>query len=298
MKKMAHRSRVKIMRSWILASLLGLIFVSHSEVMAQEAGAVFPELKELRDQFTELWDDVPRPKSDFDALYLSELEKAAAKAQEEGELLLLVALKAEIKAFPSRGPVGDELSEHAELARLQKIYNENFKKIEADSREKRIQLIVAYRKQIDELQKELTKAGEIERALEVHQEGERMKEVFSELVNNFGTIPSIDPNSGSDPGIPARPVIPGPPAPGPPVEDVKAGYVGRYVRIVNPKKGVLFLSEFEVISEGANVARGGKAVQSSAMIGKGGPELAIDGNTDGDFANGSTRGCPPPGSYW
>jgi hypothetical protein len=63
---------------------------------------------------------------------------------------------------------------------------------------------------------------------------------------------------------------------------------GRYVRVALPGKGkFLSLAEVEVFSEGENVARRGAASQQSTDFG-GPAELAIDGNTSGDYAAGST----------
>ncbi len=62
--------------------------------------------------------------------------------------------------------------------------------------------------------------------------------------------------------------------------------VGRYVRIELPgEKRTLTLAEVEVFSDGTNVARQGRATQSSTGYG-GVPERAIDGNTSGSFGDG------------
>jgi len=60
----------------------------------------------------------------------------------------------------------------------------------------------------------------------------------------------------------------------------------RYVRIQLPgKKRILTLAEVEVINSGQNVARGGKATQSSTHGGAG-ADRAIDGNKDSDWGKG------------
>ncbi|MEZ5299647.1 MAG: DUF1549 domain-containing protein [Verrucomicrobiales bacterium] len=62
---------------------------------------------------------------------------------------------------------------------------------------------------------------------------------------------------------------------------------GRFVRVELPgKEKPLHLAEVEVFSGGENVARGGKASQSSTDFG-GPAERAIDGNTDGDYQKNS-----------
>lgn len=64
------------------------------------------------------------------------------------------------------------------------------------------------------------------------------------------------------------------------------GYVGRYVRIEIPgKKKTLTLAEVEVYSDGKNVARQGKASQSTTGYG-GDASRAIDGNKSGSYNDG------------
>ncbi|WP_145053416.1 DUF1553 domain-containing protein [Lignipirellula cremea] len=66
------------------------------------------------------------------------------------------------------------------------------------------------------------------------------------------------------------------------------GRRGRFVRVENLGDGqILSLAEVQVQSEGKNIAMGGKATQSSTAY-DGPPELAIDGDTNGDFDKMST----------
>ena len=60
----------------------------------------------------------------------------------------------------------------------------------------------------------------------------------------------------------------------------------RYVRIELPRRGTLTLAEVEVWSAGQNIARSGKATQSTTSN-SGEASHAIDGNTDGSFASGT-----------
>ena len=60
----------------------------------------------------------------------------------------------------------------------------------------------------------------------------------------------------------------------------------RFVRIEIPRNATLTLAEVEVFSEGRNVARQGKARQSSTSNG-GEASRAIDGRTDGSFTSGT-----------
>jgi azurin len=58
---------------------------------------------------------------------------------------------------------------------------------------------------------------------------------------------------------------------------------GRYVRLELPRQGTLTLAEVQVFSGGKNIARDGKARQSSVASG-GRPDRAIDGHTDGAYS--------------
>lgn len=66
-----------------------------------------------------------------------------------------------------------------------------------------------------------------------------------------------------------------------------AAPLARYVRIELPgKEKILQLAEVQVFSGGENVAPAGKARQSSVYAGAG-ARLAVDGNTEGEYARGS-----------
>jgi len=62
------------------------------------------------------------------------------------------------------------------------------------------------------------------------------------------------------------------------------GVTGRVVRISLPRQGTLSLAEVQVLSEGKEVSRGGKARQSSTAY-DGDASRAIDGKTDGSFSS-------------
>ncbi|MDF7823577.1 discoidin domain-containing protein [Pontiellaceae bacterium B12227] len=68
---------------------------------------------------------------------------------------------------------------------------------------------------------------------------------------------------------------------------------GQYVRIELPGKNrVLSLAEVEVFAGGKNIARNKPATQSTTAYG-GDPELAVDGNTDGNYNNKSVTHTRP-----
>lgn len=72
----------------------------------------------------------------------------------------------------------------------------------------------------------------------------------------------------------------------------------KYVRIeLSGKSQILSLAEVEVFSQGANVARKGKATQKSTDYG-GDAEFAIDGSTDGQFTNNSVTHTKSGADPW
>lgn len=73
---------------------------------------------------------------------------------------------------------------------------------------------------------------------------------------------------------------------------------GRFVRITIPGKNkLLSLAEVEVFSQGKNIASQGTATQQGTTFG-GVASRAIDGNTDGTFANKSTTHTPKQSNPW
>ena len=63
------------------------------------------------------------------------------------------------------------------------------------------------------------------------------------------------------------------------------GTYGRFVRVELPRRGTLTLAEVEVLSEGQNVARRGKATQKNTAHG-GEAKRGIDGNKDASYGGG------------
>jgi putative heme-binding domain-containing protein len=66
-----------------------------------------------------------------------------------------------------------------------------------------------------------------------------------------------------------------------------AGTQGRFVRVELPRRGTLTLAEVEVLSNGRNVARQGRASQKNTAHG-GDPRRAIDGKTAGSYGAGTS----------
>ena len=82
-----------------------------------------------------------------------------------------------------------------------------------------------------------------------------------------------------------------------PNANIAIGAVGRYVRVQLSAPGYLSLAEVQVFGTIADVALGQPATQSSP--GGGAASLAVDGNTDGNFYDGSVSiASSGPGGLW
>lgn len=199
--------------------------------------------------------------------YSDQLEKLITTAQYNGDLELVLAARDEQKAFREREGALAEPSRHAALARLQKIYVEQSAKLTAERNAKIAPISAAYRDQLDALIRELTKEGNLELAVEAKKERTTMDEIAK----------------AGAPGRPAGPVT------------------GRFVRIELLKNDVLNLAEVEIFSDGKNVARKGKATQSSTYGGTSmnpTADKAIDGDTNGNFLEGSTTHTNGENNPW
>ena len=216
------------------------------------------KLRELRDQFEELRDDLSSPRVEFVQRYSQELSKLKAKATSDANLELVLAIQKEEKLFKTRAAVGDSPSPLPELARLQQIYDREMPRLEAQETRQFVNLVSGYQKQLNELKQELTKAGSIYEAVTVETEIKRVRSLRPDL--------SSEPVSPSESGKTKK---------------------GRFVRVLlEGSERLLSLAEVQVFSGGKNVATEGKASQSSTHAEGGPPELAIDGNTEGRFFAG------------
>jgi|GEM_PF-811220 len=115
----------------------------------------------------------------------------------------------------------------------------------------------------------------------------------STSAKNIGKIASAETTSS-----PSK-LVPDPVKASPIPTATSYGVKGRFVRVSLPSKGIINLAEVQVFNGTENIAMKGAATQSSVSW-DGTPELAIDGNTDGDktksksvmHTNGNARGNP------
>ncbi len=234
--------------------LLFAAFLGMSPVGAEDAKST--KLSALRAQYDSKITEASSAFDEFNARYFNQLEKLLMTAQDQGNLDLALAARTEQEAFRDRGDVLSEPSKHAELARLQKIYVGQASKLAKERGAKVAHITAAYCDQLDALIVELTKEGSLDLAMEAKNERMAVDQRIKAGVN----------------------------------QSKKGPVAGRYVRIELMRNGVLSLAEVEVFSNGRNIARRGKATQSSTHGHDTNPiaDKAIAGNTDGEFERGST----------
>ncbi len=129
----------------------------------------------LKSQFEELKADAFSAQKKFEDRYLGELKKLEEKALEEANLELVLAVREEAKGFRTREAVTEKPSHHGELARLQNIYDSENARIGQERDEKIATLVMGYRKQLADLRIELTKAGDVDAAVEVQREEQALE---------------------------------------------------------------------------------------------------------------------------
>jgi putative heme-binding domain-containing protein len=127
----------------------------------------------------------------------------------------------------------------------------------------------------------VTADGSVERTWE---KAARSVNTLRDLVEAVAIIPDAKLRSSAYPKV--KPLLHGLPEPLATQVGKAKGVRGRYVRVELPgKQRTLTLAEVEVFSDGVNIARRGKATQSTTA--HGGPaERAIDGNKSGRYGDG------------
>ena len=247
----------------LVSSMLVALAVSWALPCHAQDDAAALKLGVLLEKFERQKVATMEPLEKFDNRYAEELAKLQQKAQQAGDLELVLAAKEEADAFRDREDEDPERSKHTELANLQSIYAKQSLQLEEKQKRALSKLLVEQRDQLKQWVTDLTKARELELAVEVRKEIEKLDAII--------------------------------------LED-SATVRGRYVRVELPRSGVLSLSEVQVMSGGENIAVKGKASQSSTAGYSADPyaKKAIDGNTDGDFNEGksTTHTNPEKNPWW
>ena len=181
--------------AWTIVALAGITVVS----LSRAAGT---ELEELRGKYDagleRLAGTAAKEAGELNRQYAGKLRKLAEAVQDDGDLDKLVAVRSEIDRFQTQktAPERDQLSEVAELRKLQKTYRKLLARIGAKRDDKRSRLAKKYEDALQVLEKGLTQRGDVDEALRVRAEREELR--ASE------TFPVAVPEDSADASPPGR----------------------------------------------------------------------------------------------
>lgn len=177
------------------------IFLLHSLVagltpVASGNDAVL-KWEELRTKYeaasSEIRAKFEKERSELGGKYEGALRKLEADLQEKGKLDELLTVRTERETFVASGSTGTDGI--PELERLRTLYTGSRAPIDSGEKEEAVRLMEAYLKQLETLQTELTRTGEIETAVTVKNEGERIRR-------------AIEAGGGTGDGSPSKPADP------------------------------------------------------------------------------------------
>ncbi|MCB1228688.1 MAG: hypothetical protein KDN19_00380 [Verrucomicrobiae bacterium] len=176
--------------------LLGLLLFSVGGGMLS-AQTAEDSVAKLQSAYRQALDLASTPLLKLEARYVEELNKLKITKQTEGDLPAVLAVQAEIENYGT--PDAARVEKSAELKRLREIYDESRERLEGETREKRLEILQAAAEKFEELKTELTKNGEIDRAVKA---GESLKEVNRRLEALKSAAPStgfLDSNDDDKP---------------------------------------------------------------------------------------------------
>ncbi len=160
------------------------------------AEAPFDELKAKLDQALdknarEVASD--RRKAGIDKMYLERLAALGSEFLDQGSLDGALAVRDEIQRFENSGGVPSAFSQIGQLARYQRIYANEIKKIESDEMVGALRIYNAYEGALLQREEELVRQGFIDQAVAVRKERDRAKRLISQLSRGRAELGSIRP---------------------------------------------------------------------------------------------------------
>jgi len=132
-------------------------------------------------------------KATIDKMYLERLAALRTEFLDQGSLDGVLEVQDEIKRFENAGGVPAEFSPIGQLARYQRIYANEIKKIESEEMVGALQIYNAYRDALLKREEELVRMGFIDKAVEVRKERERVKKLIRKLSRGKADPGSIRP---------------------------------------------------------------------------------------------------------
>lgn len=137
--------------------------------------------------------DSDQRKAKITKLYSDKLTELRTELRDQGSLDGVLRVQDEIKRLEKSGGIPDKLSPHEQLARLQRIYAEEIKKIESDKLAGVFHYYDVYSKELVEKEEELVRQGFIKKAVKVREERTRVKQFTEKLrERQSAPLPRVD----------------------------------------------------------------------------------------------------------
>jgi hypothetical protein len=163
------------MRCTFLFPSLFVLVISIVPVFAQDSDA--DPARKLRTQFEREMAILGKPLDDLNSKYREYLETQKNAYQKDGNLKGMLAVEEELANFGTKTSSEGTLSSFQELKKLQKIYREQRLAHEMKAIESKLSLVRSFAEKAQELARELTKQGRIEKAKLALNESERLEEI-------------------------------------------------------------------------------------------------------------------------
>ena len=132
---------------------------------------------------------------DFETLsasYIKNLEQAADYYKNKGDLINTLAAKQELERYLDQQSPLDEIPAalDAKLARFFQTFKAKWYELKADEYRKRIALNKKYAAHLENQEKTLTKQGDFDQALEIHNKRKHLETQITDLEQTLATLPA------------------------------------------------------------------------------------------------------------
>lgn len=131
------------------------------------------------------------PVNELNELYETQLKKLESAVKQEGDLDKLVRVQSELESLTSSGVEGVE--DFPRLSKLQGIYLGELAKRNLSESGQLKKLLSSYLTKLKALEKQHTQAGQVEEALKVREESDRIEAELSVAVSNEAPTTNFSP---------------------------------------------------------------------------------------------------------
>lgn len=171
--------------------LCALLSGDGSVVVGNDPAQKWEELRKKFDAASEeIRVELEKNRSALGEKYVGALQKLEEDLRDKGDLENLLAVRKERELFVESGTLGsDDISD---LSRLRAIYMESRAPIDTSEKEKTARLLDAYLKQLEILQEDLTRAGDIDTAILAKKEADRVRQSMDKGAPPAVSSPAAD----------------------------------------------------------------------------------------------------------